>query len=133
MLEIRIVQFLDYCKVSNLAEKSIESLRLRLNEFNRFMNKSPVRSIQDISCRGPYTRATDTTGSRNFVLIMMLGLLGLRLASVISLNIEDVDIERGIRGFPRERYRIFSSRLQINLILINTFMRIFSDILPQLI
>ena len=29
-------------------------------------------------------------------MIMMLGLLGLRLASVISLNIEDVDIETGL-------------------------------------
>ena len=51
MLKIRIVQFIDYCKVSNFAEKSIESLRLKLHEFNRFMNKSPDRSVQDISYR----------------------------------------------------------------------------------
>jgi integrase/recombinase XerC len=43
-----------------------------------------------------YHRATDVSGYRNLVMIMMLGLLGLRLSSVISLNIEDVDIESGL-------------------------------------
>lgn len=62
MLEIRIVQFINYCKVSNFAEKSIKSLRLRLNEFNRFLNKSPVRSVRDISCRHLKEFVTDEPG-----------------------------------------------------------------------
>jgi integrase/recombinase XerC len=33
------------------AEKSIESLRTRLNEFIRFLEKLPVESPQDISYR----------------------------------------------------------------------------------
>jgi integrase/recombinase XerC len=33
------------------AEKSIESLRTRLNEFIRFLEKLPVESSQDISYR----------------------------------------------------------------------------------
>ncbi len=164
MLEIKIEHFLDYCKVSNFATRSIQSLRVRLNEFNRFINKTPVDSVHGISYkhlkefitqyRNPsihikkariwslrqffhflklngwiktniasdfpypkiektipnfltieeynrllsffYCRASDVTGSRNLVIIMLLGLLGLRLSSVIYLNIEDVDIETGL-------------------------------------
>lgn len=164
MLKIKIEHFLDYCKVSNFAVRSIESLRVRLNEFNRFINEVPVESIQAITYRhlkkfvtqyrGPsihvkkariwslrqffhflklngwiktniasdfpypkiektiphfltieeynrllnffYRRASDAPGFRNLAMIMMLGLLGLRLSSVISLNIEDVDIETGL-------------------------------------
>ncbi len=164
MLEIKIEHFLDYCKVSNFATRSIQSLRVRLNEFNRFINKVPVTFVYDISYRhlkefvtqykNPsihvkkariwslrqffhflklngwiktnialdfpypkiektipyfltiteynnllnffYSRATDDSGLRNLVMIMMLGLLGLRLSSVISLDIEDVEIETGL-------------------------------------
>ena len=164
MLEIKIEHFINYCKVSNFATRSIQSLRVRLNEFNHFINKVPVESIQGISYRhlkefvtqyrAPsihvkkariwslrqffhflklngwiktnvasdfpypkiektiplfltteeynsllsflYRRASDTSGLRNLVMIMMLGLLGLRLSSVISLNVEDVDIETGL-------------------------------------
>ncbi len=162
MLEIKIEHFLDYCKVSNFATRSIQSLRVRLNEFSSFIDKVPVESVQDISYRhlkefvtqSPsihikkariwslrqffhflklngwikaniasdfpypkiektiphfltieeynsllsffYCRASDAAGYRNLVMIMMLGLLGLRLSSVISLNMEDVDIETGL-------------------------------------
>jgi integrase/recombinase XerC len=51
MLEIKIELFLDYYKVSNFATRSIQSLRVRLNEFNRFINEVPVESIQAISYR----------------------------------------------------------------------------------
>jgi integrase/recombinase XerC len=162
MLKIKIEHFLDYCKVSNFATRSIQSLRVRLNEFNSFIDKVPLESVQGISYRHlkefvtqspsihikkariwslrqffhflklngwikinialdfPYPKiektiphfltieefntlltffyhlASDATGFRNLVMIMMLGLLGLRLSSVISLNIEDVDIETGL-------------------------------------
>ncbi|MFH2060236.1 MAG: tyrosine-type recombinase/integrase [Pseudomonadota bacterium] len=164
MLEIKIKHFIDYCKVSNFATRSIQSLEVRLNEINRFINKVPVESVQAISYRhlkefvtqyrAPsihvkkariwslrqffhflklngwiktnvasdfpypriektiphfltieeynsllsflYRRASDSSGLRNLVMIMMLGLLGLLLSSVISLNVEDVDIETGL-------------------------------------
>ena len=164
MLEIKIEHFLNYCKVSNFATRSIQSLRVRLNEFNKFINKAPVETVQGISYRHlqefitkyrvpsihvkkariwslrqffhflklngwiktnaasdfPYPKiektiphfltieeynsllnyfyhkALDASGFRNLVMIMMLGLLGLRLSSVISLNVEDVDIETGL-------------------------------------
>jgi len=164
MLKIKIEHFLDYCKVSNFATRSIQSLRVRLNELNRFINKTPVDSVQGISYihlkefitqyRSPsihikkariwslrqffhflklngwiktniatdfpypkiektipffltieeynrlldyfYHRASEASGFRNLVMIMMIGLLGLRLSTVLSLNIEDVDIETGL-------------------------------------
>ena len=51
MLEIKIEHFLDYCKVSNFAIRSIQSLRVRLYEFSRFINNVPVNSVQSISYR----------------------------------------------------------------------------------
>lgn len=35
MLEIKIEYFFNYCKVSNFAIRSIQSLRVKLNGFNR--------------------------------------------------------------------------------------------------
>jgi integrase/recombinase XerC len=164
MLEIKIEHFLNYCKVANFATRSIQSLRVRLNEFSKFINKAPVDSVQGISYRHlkefitqykspsihirkariwslrqffhflklngwvitniasdfPYPKiektiphfltieefntlltffyqlASDAKGFRDLVMIMMLGLLGLRKTSVICLNIEDVDIETGL-------------------------------------
>ena len=163
MLTIKIEHFLKYCKASNFADKSIETLCLRLKGFNRFINGTGVKSAKDITYKhlrsfltedSPsihvkkariwslrqffhfmklngwvkinialdlpypkiektvphfltikeynrllnyfYSRASEPFGLRNLILIMMLGLLGLRLASVISLNIENVDIESGL-------------------------------------
>lgn len=163
MLTIKIEHFLRYCKVSNFADKSIESLSLRLRGFNIFINEAGVKSVDDISYKhlrsfikddNPsihvkkariwslrqffhflklngwvkinialdlpypkiektvphfltieeynrllnyfYDKISDSFGLRNLILIMILGLLGLRLAAVISLNIESVDIESGL-------------------------------------
>jgi len=63
-------------------EKTIPHF-LTIEEYNRLLNFF-------------YCKASDASGFRNLVMIMMLGLLGLRLSSVISLNIEDVDIETGL-------------------------------------
>ena len=45
MLTIKIEHFLKYCKVSNFADKSIESLRLRLKGFNLFINDAGIKSV----------------------------------------------------------------------------------------
>jgi len=37
MLTNKIEHFTNYCKLSNFAKKSIETLNLRLKEFNRFI------------------------------------------------------------------------------------------------
>ena len=46
-----------------------------------------------------FKKAIDFVGLRNLVIIMMLGLLGLRLGSILSLNIEDIDLETGLVWF----------------------------------
>jgi integrase/recombinase XerC len=43
-----------------------------------------------------HEKATDCKGLRDLVIIMMLGLMGLRLSSVISIDIEDIDLESGL-------------------------------------
>jgi len=164
MLEVLLRDFLDYCKVSNFADKSIEILILRLNEFKQYLEPTSANSIravtylhirefvgnykspsihvrklriwslrklyhyldvkdlveENIAMSLPYPKiekkvpefltideynsllkyfhdmAVDYTGMRNLVIIMVLGFLGLRLRSVISINVEDVDIEAGL-------------------------------------
>ena len=41
-------------------------------------------------------QARDTLGLRNLVIIMLLGLLGLRTATLIAINIEDIDLPSGL-------------------------------------
>jgi integrase/recombinase XerC len=164
MLEVLIREFLDDCKISNFADKSIESLKTRLKEFGEYIQLTSADSIrsvtymhirefvgsymnpsehirksriwamrilfhylkshklveEDIGRLFPYpkiekkvpefltieeynsllkyfiARATDYQGLRNLVIIMILGLLGLRLRSVISIDIEDLDIAAGL-------------------------------------
>jgi integrase/recombinase XerC len=161
MLEVMIGDFVDYCKISDFADKSKETLRIRLIEFNEFLKTTSSTSIKDISylhmrefvgdykCPSihirkarvwslrqffhflrlngrvdenialelPYpkietrvpefltiheynsllihfhSKAMDCIGLRNLVIIMILGVMGLRLSSVISMNVEDIDLE----------------------------------------
>jgi integrase/recombinase XerC len=164
MLEKYIREFLDYSKIANFADKSNESLRLRLKEFKEYVEQTSINNIKDITYQHlrefigdykspsvhtrkfriwslhqfyhylelkelvkeniavlvPYPKiekkvpeyltieeynsllkyfndkATDYLGLRNLVIIMILGLLGLRLRSLIGINIEDIDIEAGL-------------------------------------
>ena len=48
MLEKQISGFIAYCKVSGFKNKSIESLSLRLKQFNCFINHSRIQSIRTI-------------------------------------------------------------------------------------
>jgi len=172
MLEVVIGDFIDYCKISDFADKSIETLRIRLIEFNEFLKTTSVPSIKDISYLhirefvGDYTcpsihirkariwslrqffhflklndwvdenialalpypkiekrvpefltiheynsllihfhsKAMDFIGLRNLIIIMMLGLMGLRLSAVIAMNSEDIDLASGLL-WAREKGR----------------------------
>ena len=172
MLEVVIGDFVDYCKISDFADKSIETLRIRLIEFNEFLKTTSVPSIKDISYLhirefvGDYKRpsihirkariwglrqffhflrlndrvdenialalpypkiekrvpefltiheynsllihfhskAMDFIGLRNLIIIMMLGLMGLRLSAVIAMNSEDIDLASGLL-WAREKGR----------------------------
>ena len=164
MLDIKIKGFLAYCKVAGFKERSIQTLSLRLNEFNKFLKSnrfSRIRSLtyahlsafvadyktpsihvkkariwtlrqlfhyltlqgylkENIATNLPYPKIEKTVphfltideynrillhccshtnspfGLRNLIIIMMLGLLGLRTGSIVSMNIQDVDIVSGL-------------------------------------
>lgn len=164
MLDKQISGFIDYCKVSGFKDKSIESLSLRLGQFNRFIKKSGIKRIGSIQYRhlrqfvadylqpsihvkkariwslrqfyhylilkghvkenialdlaypriektvpqfltiGEYNRilehcflcADTEAGLRNLIIVMLLGMLGLRTNAVIGLNIQDVNLPAGL-------------------------------------
>ena len=63
-------------------EKTVPQF-LTVSEFNRLLEH--------------FSTATDsTTGLRNLILILILGLLGLRTKSIIALNIEHIDLAAGL-------------------------------------
>ena len=164
MLEKQIKGFLQYCKVCGFRARSLQTLTIRLNDFNRFLRDkrlSRVRSInyshlsafvadfkspsihvkksriwtlrqffhflklknhikENIATQLPYPKIEKTVpnfltineynrillycsananhvlGLRNLIIIMMLGLLGLRTGTIISINIQDLDIVSGL-------------------------------------
>ncbi|MDL1978744.1 MAG: hypothetical protein LWX52_11725 [Deltaproteobacteria bacterium] len=51
MLEEQINDFIRYCKVSGFRDKSIESLSIRLKEFNKFLKTARLRKIKSITYR----------------------------------------------------------------------------------
>ena len=51
MLDEEMRYFLEYCRISDFSKKSIESLSIRLNEFNEFLKTTTVTSLLDISYR----------------------------------------------------------------------------------
>ena len=49
MLEKQIKGFLAYCKVAGFKERSIETLSLRLNEFNKFLKSNRFSRIRSVN------------------------------------------------------------------------------------
>ncbi len=48
MLDEEMRYFLEYCRISDFSEKSIESLTTRLSEFNELLKTTTVTSLIDI-------------------------------------------------------------------------------------
>jgi site-specific recombinase XerD len=160
MLRSLVSDFLQYCKTSNFSDSSLETLSAQLNEFNQFLDRQSVHSIQHISYQHltefiaghrdpsvhvkkqrvwslhqffhflkvhnliekniaaeiPYpkiikkvpdyltidefnkllhyavSKANNLTSLRDLVIFMILGLLGLRLKALQTLNIQDVNL-----------------------------------------
>jgi len=78
---------------------------LTINEYNRL-----IRYFSN--------EAQDLLGLRNFVIILMLGTLGLRTSTLIAINIEDIDLTCGLIWI-REK-----GRQQRNLVLPHTLCKI---------
>jgi hypothetical protein len=57
MLDEEMRYFLEYCRISDFSKKSIESLSIRLNEFNEFLKTTTVTSLIDISCQHLYCKS----------------------------------------------------------------------------
>jgi len=68
-------------------------------------------------------RASDALGLRNLVIIMLLGFLGLRTATLIAINIEDIDLAAGLL-WVREK-----GRRERNLILPHSVCKIIAEYL----
>ena len=49
MLDEEMRYFLEYCRIADFSKKSIESLSIRLNEFNKFLITTTVTPLADIS------------------------------------------------------------------------------------
>jgi len=173
MLEKKITGFIEYCKVAGFKEKSLETLSIRIHEFNNFIKsksfsnirpvtyahlsafvadyKSPSVHVkkartwtlrqffhflklkghikENIATNLPYPKiektiphfltidefnrilhhcashANHALGLRNLILIMMLGLLGLRTGSITALNIQDVDLVAGLAWIKEKGFR----------------------------
>ncbi len=85
-------------------EKTVPQF-LTINEYNRL-----IRYFSN--------EAQDLLGLRNFVIILMLGTLGLRTSTLIAINIEDIDLTCGLIWI-REK-----GRRQRNLILPHSLCKI---------
>ena len=85
-------------------EKTVPQF-LTINEYNRL-----IRYFSN--------EAQDLLGLRNFVIILMLGILGLRTSTLIAINIEDIDLTCGLIWI-REK-----GRRQRNLILPHSLCKI---------
>lgn len=64
------------------SEKTVPHF-LTIDEYNRILHHFSAR-------------ANSVSGLRNLLIIMMLGLLGLRTGSIVSLNVQDIDIVSGL-------------------------------------
>jgi len=164
MLHQYMQQFLSYCQIACFSERSIETLTVRLNEFNAFIKPEKLKSPKKITYNHlidfvsdfklpsvhvkksrvwtlrqffhflvlnqwiskniardlPYPkiektvpefltikeynqiirhfsdRVDSTMELRNLIIIMLLGMLGLRTSSLMVLNIQDVDVTCGL-------------------------------------
>ena len=88
-------QFYHYLELKDLVEENIA----QPIPYPKIEKKVPeYLTIEEYNSLLKYfnDKATDYKGQRDLVIIMILGLLGLRLSSVIFLNVEDIDIEAGL-------------------------------------
>jgi len=88
-------QFYHYLELKDLVEENIaQSI-----PYPKIEKKVPeYLTVEEYNVLLKYfnDRAGDYKGMRDLVIIMLLGLLGLRLRSVVFLDVEDIDIEAGL-------------------------------------
>lgn len=94
-------QFFHFLKLNHIIENNI-ALGIPYPKIEKtvpqYLTCDEYNLILSFFCQ----KAALPYGLRNLSLIMLLGLLGLRLQSIISLNIEDLDLKAGL-AFVREK------------------------------
>ena len=186
--------FIEYFKLANFADRSIEAIVARTNEFQSFLTSNKIRAIKKVTYQHlvvftadfqapsihvtksrvwmlrqfyhfltlhrhvpkniardlPYPKiektvpvfltpdelkrlirhfsrqTLDEIGLRNLVIIMLLGFLGLRTATLIAVNIEDIDLAMGLL-WVREK-----GRRQRSLILPHSVCKIIAEYLQAI-
>jgi len=82
---------------------------LTIEEYNRILSHCA-------------SRVNQTFGLRNLIIIMMLGLLGLRTGTIVSMNIQDVDIISGL-AWVKEKGRYFQRTIVLPLVICSSLQR----------
>ncbi len=49
MLHAHIIRFVDYCRLANFSDRSIQALTARTNEFQSFLKTRYIRSVKKVS------------------------------------------------------------------------------------
>jgi len=84
-------QFFHYLKLQQLIQENI-ALKLPYPKIEKkvakFLTEDEFNRILNYFSR----QATDSQGLRNLIMIMIMGLLGLRTAAVVAINVNDVDL-----------------------------------------
>jgi integrase/recombinase XerC len=84
-------QFFHYLKLKQLIDKNI-ALELPYPKIEKkiaqFLTENEFNCILNHFAR----QATDIHGLRNLVMILMMGLLGIRTAAIVAINVDDVDL-----------------------------------------
>jgi integrase/recombinase XerC len=118
MLQRFIQEFMGYCRLANLSDRSIQALTARLNELQSFLKARQIGSVKKITylhlvafvadfnppkadkynrlLRYFSTRANDLWGLRNLIIVMLLGTMGLRTTTLRMIEVTDVDTRSGL-------------------------------------
>lgn len=88
-------RFFRFLKINNIVDKNI-ALELPSPKIAKTVPKYLTISEFNQVLEYFTQNAHSSTGHRNLLIIMILGFLGLRLSSVLRLNVEDVDINSSL-------------------------------------
>ena len=88
-------QLFHYLKLNHLIENNI-ALGIPYPKIEKIVPQYLTTDEYNRILSHFYQKASSPYGLRNLALIMLLGLLGLRLQSIISLNRDDIDLKAGL-------------------------------------
>jgi site-specific recombinase XerD len=109
-------QFFHFLKLNHLIEDNI-ALQIPYPKMEKTIPQYLTEDEYNRLLSYFYQQATCLCGLRNLALITIFGFLGLRLRSVISLNIEDLDLSAGLasvceKGGRKRNKRISERTIQ---------------------